>query len=105
MTDAIQSPQLELAQRFQQAVAKAFGPEHAGMDPLVRRSERADFQANLAMSLGKAVKKPPREVAQALLDALDAEDLCEKLEIAGPGFINVTLKDSYLGRLLTRTLL
>ncbi len=104
MTDAFKSPQQELAERFQNAVAKAFGPEHAGMDPLVRRSDRADFQANLAMSLGKAVKKPPREVAQALLGALEAEDLCEKLEIAGPGFINVTLKDSYLDGLLERTL-
>ncbi|RYZ09258.1 MAG: arginine--tRNA ligase [Myxococcales bacterium] len=100
----MQSPQQELAQRFQQAVAKAFGPEHAGMDPLVRRSDRADLQANLAMSLGKALKKPPREVAQALLSALDAADLCEKLEIAGPGFINVTLKNEYLNGLLTRTL-
>jgi arginyl-tRNA synthetase len=105
MTDALKSPQQELAQRFQRAVEKAFGPEHASMDPLVRRSDRADFQANLAMSLGKALKKPPREVAQALLAALDAEDVCEKTEIAGPGFINVTLKNTYLDRLLTAALL
>jgi arginyl-tRNA synthetase len=103
MTDAVKSPQKELAERFQNAVAKAFGPEHAGLDPLVRRSDRADFQANLAMSLGKAVKKPPREVAQALLDAIEASDVCEKLEIAGPGFINITLKNSYLDSLLSRT--
>lgn len=104
MTDAVKSPQQELAERFQQAVAKAFGAEHAGLDPLVRRSDRADFQANLAMSLGKALKKPPREVAQALLGALEAEDLCENLEIAGPGFINVTLKNRYLDGLLQAAL-
>jgi arginyl-tRNA synthetase len=104
MTDAIKSPQQELAERFQQAVKTAFGPEHADLDPLVRRSDRADFQANLAMSLGKALKKPPREVAQALLGALDAADVCEKVEIAGPGFINLTLKDSYLSALLSSTM-
>lgn len=105
MTDVLKSPQQELAERFQQAVKTVFGPEHAGMDPLVRRSDRADFQANLAMSLGKALKKPPREVAQALLGALDAADVCEKVEIAGPGFINVTLKNEYLDGLLRAALL
>ena len=104
MTDAVKSPQQELAERFQQAVSNAFGPEHAGVDPQVRRSDRADFQANLAMSLGKSLKRPPRDVAQALLGALKVEDLCDKLEIAGPGFINLTLKNSYFDGLLTATL-
>jgi len=103
MTDAVKSPQQELALRFQQAVAAAFGPEHAGIDPLVRRSDRADFQANLAMSLGKLVKKPPRDVAQALVAAFNGEGVVEKLEIAGPGFINITLQNQYLDRLLTAT--
>jgi arginyl-tRNA synthetase len=104
MTDVVKSPQLELAERFQQAVSSAFGPEHAGVDPLVRRSDRADFQANLAMSLGKSLKRPPRDVAQALIGALKADDICEKVEIAGPGFINLTLKNDYLDRLLAQTL-
>lgn len=104
MTDAVKAPAQELAERFQQAVSRAFGPEQAGVDPLVRRSDRADFQANLAMSLGKALKRPPRDVAQALLGALEVEDLCEKVEIAGPGFINLTLKNSYLSGLLAATL-
>ena len=104
MTDAVKSPQQELAERFQQAVSSAFGPEHAGLDPLVRRSDRADFQANLAMSLGKSLKRPPRDVAQALLGVLKVEDLCDKVEIAGPGFINLTLKNSYFDRLLAATL-
>ena len=104
MTFAVKPPLQELAERFQKAVAKVFGPEHAGVDPLVRRSDRADFQANLAMSLGKSLKRAPREVAQALLGALEVEDLCEKLEIAGPGFINLTLKRSYLDGVLAATL-
>jgi arginyl-tRNA synthetase len=104
MTDATQSPQQELTERFRRAVTSAFGAEHADVDPLVRRSDRADFQANLAMSLSKRVgAKNPREVAQKLLDAFDAGDVCEKLEIAGPGFINITLKNSYFDRLLSAT--
>jgi arginyl-tRNA synthetase len=104
MTDVVKSPLQELAERFQRAVSSAFGAEHATVDPLVRRSDRADFQANLAMSLGKALKRPPRDVAQALILALEVEDLCEKVEIAGPGFINLTLKNSYLDSLLAATL-
>jgi arginyl-tRNA synthetase len=105
MTDVLKSPQQELSERFQQAVAKAFGPEHASLDPLVRRSERADFQANLAMSLAKRLGlKNPREAAQTLLAALSVEDICDKVEIAGPGFFNLTLKNAYLDRLLSATL-
>ncbi len=104
MTDVVKSPQQELAERFQQAVSRAFGPEHAELDPLVRRSDRADFQANLAMSLGKSLKRPPRDVAQALIAALQVEDICDKVEIAGPGFINLTLKNAYFDRLLAATL-
>ncbi len=103
MTSAIKPPLEELAERFKAAVAQAFGPEHAGIDPLVRRSDRADFQANLAMSLGKAVKQPPRQVAERLLAALDVGGVADKVEIAGPGFINLTLNDDYLSRLLRAT--
>ena len=94
MTASVTSPLAELAARFRQAIIKAYGPTHADVDPLVRRSDRADFQANLAMSLSKLVDvKPPRACAQALVDALDVSDICEKVEIAGPGFINLTLKN------------
>jgi arginyl-tRNA synthetase len=104
MTAAVTSPIAELGLRFRQAIIKVYGPAHAELDPLVRRSDRADFQANVAMSLGKLVKKPPREVAQGLVSALDVSDLCDKVEIAGPGFINLTLQNRYLDALLARTL-
>jgi len=105
MTDVVKSPLHELAERFQSAVTRAFGPEHDGLDPLVRRSDRADFQANLAMSLGKSLKTPPRQVAEKLLGALEVADICQSVEIAGPGFINLTLKNEYLSKLLGATLL
>lgn len=100
MTSQFTPPQRELEQRFKQATERAFGAAYAELDPLVRRSERADFQANLAMSLGKALKKPPREVAQTLIEKLAIDGVCSKVEIAGPGFINLTLDNAYLGRLL-----
>lgn len=103
MTNPVKSPLQELAERFQAATVRAFGPEHAHLDPLVRRSDRADFQANLAMSLAKLLSRSPRAVAQALIDALVIDDLCDKVEVAGPGFINLTLKNSYLDELLAAT--
>jgi arginyl-tRNA synthetase len=104
MTASVSPPLIELQARFRQAVIQAYGHAHADVDPLVRRSDRADFQANLAMSLSKLVGvKNPREVAQALVAALEVTDLCDKVEIAGPGFINLTLKNEYLDRLLQQT--
>ena len=90
------NPRAALAARLQRAVAKAFGEEYANVDAMVRRSERADFQADLAMGLAKALKRPPRQVAEAVVAATDLTDLCERVEIAGPGFINVTLKTEFL---------
>jgi arginyl-tRNA synthetase len=104
MTAAVTSPIAELEARFRQAIIKAYGKDHADVNPLVRRSDRADFQANLAMSLGKLVKKPPRDVAQELIAALDVAGVCEKVEVTGPGFINLTLRNDYLDRLLAQTL-
>jgi arginyl-tRNA synthetase len=100
MTEAFTPPLAELERRFRLATTRAFGAGYEQVDPLVRRSDRADFQGNLAMSLGKLLKRPPRDVAQALVSALDSDDIVEKLEVAGPGFINITLKNAYLDRLL-----
>ena len=58
------------------------------------------------MSLGQALRRPPREVAQALLAVLDLNDLCAEggVEVAGPGFINLTLRDDVLSAALTEML-
>ncbi len=88
-----------LQPRFRDAIVRAFGPEHAGVDPVLRRaqSERfGDYQANVAMGLAKVVKAPPREVAAAIVAQLDAGDICERVEVAGPGFVNLTLRADWL---------
>jgi len=92
----VADPILTLTTRFTAAVAAAFGAEHAGTDPLLRRSDRADYQANIAMGLGKKVRRPPRDVAFAIAERLDVADICERVEIAGPGFLNLTLKSDFL---------
>ena len=55
-----------------------------------------DYQANCAMPLGKRLGKPPRDVAAEIVGKLDVDDLCHPPEIAGPGFINLRLKDQWL---------
>ncbi len=55
-----------------------------------------DFQANCAMPLGKKLGKPPREIAEQLIAKIDLDDMCNNVEIAGPGFINLTLDDNWV---------
>jgi len=87
-----------LANAFRDAIAAALGEEHRDADPSMRLSQHADYQANAAMALGKKVKRAPREIAQAIVEKLALGDVCSKVEIAGPGFINLTLSDAFLSR-------
>ena len=56
-------PQQVLAQRVHDAIVASFGPDYGDADPLIRPSSFADFQANVALPLGKRLGRPPREVA------------------------------------------
>jgi arginyl-tRNA synthetase len=96
-------PELLLRERLKLALARAFGADYQDTDPLLRRSDRADYQVNVAMGLGKVLGRPPREVAKDLIAALDVSDACadEGIEIAGPGFINLTLRDTFLAETLS----
>ncbi|WP_433930279.1 arginine--tRNA ligase [Sorangium cellulosum] len=92
-----------LARALQAAITAAFGAEHAATDPSLRRSAHADYQANAAMALGKRLGRPPREVAAAIVAHLEVGGICRKVEIAGPGFVNLTLDDAYLTGELAET--
>jgi arginyl-tRNA synthetase len=89
-------PQQVLAQRVRHALAVAFGPEHADDDPVIRPSQFADYQANVALPLGKQLGRPPREVAAELARHLDVADVCTEPQVSGPGFINLTLRDDWI---------
>jgi arginyl-tRNA synthetase len=89
-------PQQVLAQRVHGAIVASFGPDYGDADPLIRPSSFADFQANVALPLGKRLRRSPREVAAELAARLDIADMCAGPEVSGPGFINLTLRDDWI---------
>lgn len=93
-------PEIEIATAFRLALEAAFGLEYASADPAIRPSQHADYQANVALGLKARLGKAPREIATAIVSHLRAPELIGKTEIAGPGFINVTLSSGYLSRAL-----
>jgi len=72
-----------------------------GFDPQVHTSQHADYQADAALGLAKRLKRNPREIATAVIENIDSGGLIEKAEIAGPGFINLTISDEALVKLLS----
>jgi arginyl-tRNA synthetase len=94
-------PLVSLRERIHAATRAALGDDGAGADAALHRSQHADYQADLALALAKKLKKNPREVATAIAGKLAPDDVIAKVEVSGPGFINLTLQDGYLARLLT----
>ncbi len=72
----------------------------APADPVVRPSDRADAQVNGALPLAKQLDVNPREIAQRVVDSGVLADVCSEVEIAGPGFVNLTFDDAFLARQL-----
>ena len=77
-------------------LATAFGALEPGADPVLRPSERADRQANGALGLAKRLGRNPQEVAREVVATLDVADICESVEVSGPGFINLTFSREFL---------
>lgn len=103
-----------LQQQLKAAIARAF-PQAAAdgeeLDPALgpaSKPEFGDFQANGALGLAKRLGKPPRLIAEAIAAQLQLDDtftqLCEPVQIAGPGFLNLTLKAEVLAAELHRRL-
>ncbi|WP_336054507.1 arginine--tRNA ligase [Streptomyces sp. CA2R101] len=92
-----------LAASVHQRVADALSaalPEAGAADPLLRRSDRADFQANGMLALAKKLKGNPRELATKVVEEIGESDLLQEIEVSGPGFLNITIAD----RAITETL-
>lgn len=100
--DAVADPSVVLTERFAGALA-SLDETLRGADPVVRRSDRAHYQVNGSMALAKKTGRPPRDLAQDIVDRVDLADIAHPPEIAGPGFINVTLHDAFLARALQET--
>ncbi|MCB1532874.1 MAG: arginine--tRNA ligase [Alphaproteobacteria bacterium] len=89
-----------LAQKLSEIVGAAFEeqglPRELGDVRVSDRPDLAQFQCNGAMAAAKVAKKNPREVAQGVVDTLNSHAEFEKIEIAGPGFINLNVTDEFL---------
>ncbi|HVY05792.1 MAG TPA: arginine--tRNA ligase [Burkholderiales bacterium] len=94
MSTAFPDPRYHLTELLRDA-QRAVAPDSTSVAVVLERPKSAqhgDYSCNLAMQLAKAMKRNPREIARALVDALPASPMLEKSEIAGAGFINLYLK-------------
>src|SRR5262245_4668154 len=69
-----------------------------------RSAEHGDFACNAAMLLAKSLRRPPRAIAEQLAQRLRASDLVARVEVAGPGFVNIWLSESRWRSLLQSVL-
>ena len=92
-----------LSEKVKLAMTAAGLPE--GTNPAISLSNRAnfgDYQANGVMGAAKKLKTNPRELATKVLAALDLTGIAEKVELAGPGFINIHLDKNWLAEQLNK---
>jgi arginyl-tRNA synthetase len=80
---------------LRERLVPAFDAVLPGADPVLRPSDRSDYQVNGVMAVAKAVGESPRTIAERVVGTLDLSDLAT-VEIAGPGFLNLTLRPSFL---------
>ncbi len=86
-----------LNDRFRSAMSDAGIPVEYNPNVAVSKKEGfGDYQANGAMAAAKAMKSNPRKVAQSIVDNLELGQIVERVEIAGPGFINIYLSSQWL---------
>ncbi|WP_261640421.1 arginine--tRNA ligase [Erwinia mallotivora] len=86
-----------LSEKVSQAMIAAGAP--VGCEPQVRQSAKVqfgDYQANGIMAVAKKLGKAPRQLAEEVLTHLDLQGIVSKIEIAGPGFINLFLDTTWL---------
>ena len=97
-------PKFDLEQAFRKGIAAAISEDAAKADPQIKFSgdpAHGDYQCNAALSIARAIKGNPRDVAEKILAATPLSAL-GTAEIAGPGFINIKLAKSALQTMLDR---
>ena len=94
---------LAVEAQLRSAMQRAFPEAESTLDPQLTpasKPEFGDFQANGALPLAKPLKQAPRQIATAIVEQLQVDpsftDLCQEPQIAGPGFINLTLRPERL---------
>ncbi len=96
---------MSLTERLTKAVATAL--DAAGLPPapdcaweVPRQAEHGDYATNAAMTLARAARRLPRQIAEAIVRHFPAMPEVDRLEIAGPGFVNVFLASGWVARAL-----
>ncbi|WP_327032076.1 arginine--tRNA ligase [Micromonospora ureilytica] len=93
---------MDLEKLLSDRLAPAFAAVAGGpVDPLVRRSPRADFQSDAALALARRLGRPPRDIAAAVVAHAVLDDVGVSAEVSGPGFLNLTVSDLALADLVT----
>lgn len=91
---------MSLQQQLTQIVSEAFVAEGVAADfgevVVSQRPELADYQCNGALGAAKGLGRNPREIAESVARHIDEPDVVESIEVAGPGFLNLTVVDEYL---------
>jgi arginyl-tRNA synthetase len=99
-------PKTELERALSTAVAAVL-PAHAGASVVLERPKQAahgDYASNIALALAKPARRNPRQLAEALVAALPASSLVERIDIAGAGFINFVLTAAARQTIVARVL-
>jgi len=102
MQNMTKDPKQTISGAVQAAFSLVLGNQHKDADPVVRLSQNSkfgDYQINGIMGLAKKVNQNPRELAEKIIEAMDLGEFAQSLEVAGPGFINVTLTSATLVKL------
>lgn len=107
--NAVEQVQQSIKAAIAQAVEKAQLVE-AGTELNIhletpKDKANGDYATNIAMQLTKLAKKPPRAIAEAILENIDTANTdIEKIDIAGPGFMNITVKKDFLTQVVKAAL-
>lgn len=96
-------PFAQLRDRVLAAVRAAF-PDVEAPDAALHRSVHADYQSDVALALARRLGKPAREVATAVVQHLTPDDLMASVAVSGPGFLNITLTNTFLDQALNQML-
>ncbi|PID21660.1 arginine--tRNA ligase [Sporosarcina sp. P3] len=107
--NAVEQIQHEIKVALHEAIEKAQLVEGTEIPEIKlespRSKENGDYAANIAMQLTKLAKKPPRAIAESILEHLDTTSTAiDTIEIAGPGFLNIRLKTDSLGDIVKSVL-
>ena len=92
----------DLSARLRRALAAADLPQADPDLEQPKQPEHGDWATTLALRLAKPAARPPRQIAQAIVEHLELPDVVEEVSVAGPGFVNFRLSHHYHARLLRR---